>query len=278
MSLILDALNKADRERDNEDSIPDLHTVHGGVTSEVLTAKKWLLTLGVGGLIVLLLSALLALLIFRFFQSPPPIAVATEGASSLAREAFVEQIAVEPTKVSTAPTETQSLPSDEVVALYGAEIVREPIVIKEPTVTAARRQDANIGRRSTVDHQLAQRLWDESQPQVPAEQHRAKDQVELQPEAAESEIDAPFEETLAAYVDLPFLHELPVSVQNTIPTLMYALHQYPHSSVVINKKTYTEGDEIVAGLVIERLLADGLILHLDGQEFKLSALSSWVNY
>jgi hypothetical protein len=38
------------------------------------------------------------------------------------------------------------------------------------------------------------------------------------------------------------------------------------------------GGAAQGGVLLERILADGVLLSLDGTEFKLSSLSSWVNY
>ncbi len=75
-----------------------------------------------------------------------------------------------------------------------------------------------------------------------------------------------------------FLHELPVAFQDTIPTLMYNKHDYAQGFVIINKKRYHEGETLAAGVVLEDLLADGVLLRFSDRAFKLSAESSWVNY
>jgi hypothetical protein len=38
------------------------------------------------------------------------------------------------------------------------------------------------------------------------------------------------------------------------------------------------GDATNGGVLVERVLADGVLLRFNGAEFKLASLSSWVNY
>lgn len=64
MSLILDALNKADRERQGKNALPGLNTIHD-VTPYTNEKPKWLLPTIIGALTVIII---LLVWFFVFFQ------------------------------------------------------------------------------------------------------------------------------------------------------------------------------------------------------------------
>jgi hypothetical protein len=78
---------------------------------------------------------------------------------------------------------------------------------------------------------------------------------------------------------LPDLHDLPHQVLEKIPSLNYSEHNYNSSggSVKINGNIYHANDQLASGLVIDKILEDGMILHVDNYSFKMHALNSWVN-
>lgn len=290
MSLILDALNKADREREYRDAVPDLNTVHGVARPPRLRHSMWM----IGGLVaaVLMVLALLAVLWLRSSAPVPADAVLQEPAAfTQVAESALELPALTGNSVRTALGVVGAPTDEEVRALYQPRQDTRVMEVVEPQIQSALAEPTIITpaqpRASSVDEELARALWEESrqgmQQPVPAELLRqaapgvpaaTKPAAEPQPLPA----DLPAEETLAGHSDIPFLHQLPVSVQDTIPTLMYARHDYEQGFVVINKEQLQMGSAAKGGVLLERILADGVLLSLDGTEFKLSSLSSWVNY
>ena len=79
---------------------------------------------------------------------------------------------------------------------------------------------------------------------------------------------------------VPFLSALSQQSKDAVPTLMYQRHDYSadpaRSSVVINGKTLRAG-EAVAGVKVDEILADSVVLQSGGTRFRLRALNSWVN-
>lgn len=283
MSLILDAINKSEREQENTGEIPHLKTDHGASVSSVMANPRlvWLF-IGIAGLLLVALAVLIwVLLSGTASQRPDPASNVTTTEpvveSPLAREDMVPTSTAHSAAAAASLETKLSLPADdEVASLYqDASEIQEEVIAQPPTVQPA--QVVQPSSAASVDEALARTLWEEAKRQMPS-RPVASNRKSSQPDEQESEIDAPYEDTLEAYSGTPFLHELPVSVQNTIPTMMYALHRYEEGFAVINKKRFQQGDDIAGGMVIERFLADGLILNLDGHQFKLSALNSWVNY
>ncbi len=78
----------------------------------------------------------------------------------------------------------------------------------------------------------------------------------------------------------PMLAELSQGIRDTIPTLMYSQHDYRDdgapSSVLINRKRRAVGDS-VSGVRVDEILPDSVVLHYRGTVFRLRALNSWVN-
>lgn len=291
MSLILDALNKADREREYRDAIPDLKTVHGAPRPTRDYRQFWL----VGGLVAALLMVV-TLLVIVWLRIPGRVPAPVERDPEAT--AAPEQIAAAPTPAAPAPNlpelkepaqnaATFVTPVDqEVQALYQTQQDTKVMEVIEPKVHTMSEAPVVITpenpRRSTVDEELARTLWEESrreaQQPVPTSALPTTPAATAKAEPKPLSADVPIEETLAGHASIPFLHELPVSVQDTIPTLMYAKHEYDKGFVVINKEELNMGSAARGGVLVERILADGVLLSLNGTEFKLSSLSSWVNY
>lgn len=296
MSLILDALNKADREREYRDAVPDLKTIHATPRQERNYRAVWL----IGGVVTALVLAI-ALLLVIWLRAPAPapqdkVPVLTQDSAPAkadpapAEPVALPQVATAPLENSVAPVVelSEALPpavmpvDQEVQALYQTQQDTQVMQVIEPAIQPAAPQVAGAETRrsrSSVDEELARVLWEESRreslrpapPPVPAAPTAS---AEAKPLPA----DLPVEETLAGHQSIPFLHELPLTIQDSVPTLMYAKHDYDKGFVVINKEELQMGSAAKGGVLLERILADGVLLSLNGTQFKLSSLSSWVNY
>ena len=70
------------------------------------------------------------------------------------------------------------------------------------------------------------------------------------------------------------LSQLPLSIQKRLPTLKMSLHAFnrdqPGASLVqLNDRILREGDRVTDRLRLEKITADGIILHYDGYHFLL---------
>lgn len=72
--------------------------------------------------------------------------------------------------------------------------------------------------------------------------------------------------------DIASLRELPAEIQRQIPPLSISGYIYAANpadrSVLINRKLLREGDEIMPGLVLEKLLPNGLVLNYKGYRYR----------
>lgn len=79
----------------------------------------------------------------------------------------------------------------------------------------------------------------------------------------------------------PLVVALSQPTKDAIPTLLYERHDYNsvpgRSRVVINGKTLRVGGTAAAGVKVEEILSDSVVLSHKGTQFRLRALNSWVN-
>ena len=294
MSFILDSLNKADHEQQPQEAVPSLKTRYFSPMAQQTYGFSPVAI----GVIAVLIGALVALVIVLLFNergpvSPVPVPVATTAPEPVSQPI----LQVEPTPKSAAPQNTvpqatvslepETVPTKSEADPLIAELYAAAQQAPEPIVQNTNRpiviQPQNAPGTLTPERELAiveaQRLWDESKPKpLPAGLNAvSRTQKTVQPKKKSSTTlqSGPSVEKSSA---IPFLHELPVSVQNQIPTLMYAKHMYEQGLVILNKKRYAQGERVAEKVILERILADGIVLSMDGREFKLGAQSSWVNF
>jgi len=264
MSLILDALRKADAERQSHLSASALGDASVKSAPE---GPHWRWTIAV------LLLASLGLAVGWWLwtsseapagqeqlssaQAKPPVVdevveerVVKEEVAEMVAPAVDEE--TEPVLPTTAPEATASQP--RLQALYES--------------TRAADTSADHKRPLAATDSVADLYrHDEQLPSFAAASPRA---------IAEFPAETPDREQIGE------IRDLPLAVQNRIPTLMYVGHDYlegSRPSVVINGQRYYEGQELVAelNLSLERIEQQGIILRLDRHRFRLRALSSWVN-
>lgn len=84
---------------------------------------------------------------------------------------------------------------------------------------------------------------------------------------------------LAGYPKIGTVNELPFSMQQKLPTIMYREHNYRDNppSVLLNSKNITRGQMVEPNLYLEEILQDGIILRYENNKFKMPRLNSWVN-
>lgn len=275
MSLILDALNRADRERKNSQPTPDINTVHEVSYHPGRSgrgAKLWILA----GVIILVLAGLLIYLLLQTQtrQQAAPIPVSTPAPVPAVREATTppalsptdiaqsRAAAVESTAVKT-PTETPVEKSAEVHSLYAQEEappvddkvndlykpVEEPPVVKSVPVQVPAVTSVSLLDDSPEPVQTAP---------APAEKGKRYDDVH----------------------HVPDLRQLPWGVQQQIPSIIYSQHNFTGdgaSNVVLNGQARRPGNQVGGELNLEEIYVDGILLRFREHRFKLRAMNNWVN-
>lgn len=111
-------------------------------------------------------------------------------------------------------------------------------------------------------------------PQAEAltEEYNVPVEAERPQVASEGLVDVPLNE-------IPYLHELPESRQQSIPELSFAGHVYSSSPdnrfVIINGANMSEGERVMVGLILEQITPSGVVFSFQGELFRVDILQDW---
>jgi len=249
MSLLLDALNKADQERKRNESNPSIHSNHGYAGDH--NSRR--LSIAVIAAVVIGLTILLAVIYWLGQRSTVTAPTAT-AISSI------------PTASTISPNTPQSVHNTQSTAATQAPV--NPVEEGHTEETHVSEQD--VANLYTQNVQLPE----------PVTQMPATEAIAISPNINESqEIALSTPTSIAQFANLPDLHDLPNQILQKIPSLNYSEHNYNNAggSVKINGEIKHVNDQLATGLVIDKILEDGMILHIDNYSFKMRALNSWVN-
>ena len=279
MSLILDALNRSERERRQDGDVPGIATEHYAAAPVQGNNRLQLLLLASLAIAVLVIGWLV---LDRWTANESrPVAVSVP-ATSLPTPGPAAKPAEDPPAAEATQPAQQPKPPVPVAQANDAAVIE----------TAAIPEDvANLYQRSSVERSPAS-----PSASLAAQQTRAADTAaDTQPVPTATEV---VEETvdLEAQVALaeeevgnarllehpaPFLASLSQQKKDEIPTLMYSRHDYSsdsrQSSVVINGKSLRSGGSVGGGISVKEILPDSVVLSHQGTDFRLRALNSWVN-
>lgn len=254
MSFILDALERARGEQAGTDQ------------SAIATRTGPVRGLAILACAVFAVAILALVLWWQTGErgTPPPAA----DAPSAARD----EPAAEERLPASADDSLTSAPDPAVQSLY-ARAERE----------AAGESDAEAQPEATVATRGSRAPAEASAPPSTLPAAAPTETVEADPER----VDALLARAEAALADrdltphaAPMLDELPATLRDAIPTLIYSRHDYRadggESSVLINREPRRVGDT-TRGVSIEDILPDSVVLSYRGTLFRLRALNSWVN-
>jgi general secretion pathway protein B len=247
MSLLLDALNKADQERKRSDGPPsidsrhDAYKAHDGSKTPTL-----IIVLSIGAVLIVLLAAVYWLGMHRQQPMPPtPIAAPPQPAPL-----------VPETQPGTANNNSQIIDTKKNSDSKNINNNESP---------SGEGDVANLYQQQTANNNAATNL------------HVAPSVTTNAPDSQKSLSTSPT--SINQFANLPELNDLPTDVLEKIPTLKYTEHNYnPNGgSVVINGTVKHVNDQLVNGVVIDKILIDGMILHTESYSFKMRALNTWFN-
>lgn len=247
MSLLLDALNKADQERKRNEATPGINSNHEQLVDQGERNHSILLIAA----IIIGLAILLAG-IYWLGQRSTTSATPTPAKNSVTTNASK---VVEPKVTSQA--------SDAAPAEPIQEAAPSEISTPDESVAGLYQQNAEGPTES-----------EEIPPPVASEQAPNNQEV-----APVTEPNPATPNSIHQFANLPELHDLPNNILEKIPTLNYSEHNYNANggSVKINGNIHHTNEQISEGLVIDKILEDGMILHIDNYSFKMRAMNSWVN-
>jgi general secretion pathway protein B len=253
MSLILDALNRAEQERSEKNHIPSLQSMHG--STEVakrsllqrLHLERWLIVLVV------------AYLLFDFFSDKP------SNSPAVSAPAVVPEVQPEVAPIRKAEESVQPLPAEpppqpvaeiesvsrnanrsEIESLYAAPPVAD---VDEPETAAKPKQATAVS------------------PAVSTRVARHKTQLSGREQSYDQADD---------------ITDLSLDFRQQIPSIKYSDH-FPSSQsadgrVVLNGSVRKEGDQLVPGLTVKSISEKGIVLEFQDTQFRLEAYNHWINF
>lgn len=271
MSLILDALNRAERERQKSQPLPDIHTRHPlpPIPPEPAAQKSsWF---GVAILLVVILLAAAASA-FWWMREPPEPALVQPAASIPPAAAEIGQ---EPSAHKEPSANQEPSANKEPSAIKAPSAHQQSVASSAPPARSISEHKADLAALYAEANQQPEPAGtpdSESQrlPQEPAQQ-LPPPQPLAEPAAAQ---------TYASLIELPDVGDLPWSLRQEIPSINYSSHNFTDTgaaSVVINGQAYRAGQTLASELRLEAIYVDGVIIRFRQTRFKLRALNSWIN-
>lgn len=294
MSLILDALN---RSKSSADQVPDLATYH---PVESMPSRARLFLPWICLLLAILVIAWLVVTRFKEPSSPAtdigaPVAELTQNigsaaasvTSELKARAAAQQVAQQPVASNNLSGSSGNSQPEAVNESSPGSPPVEPVTVPPPPSN----EPASVPVKNAAVESLYQNrdaLDEAVSPEALQETGMAKNTVKSatqeQPIDIEKALQLAREEMENVGVSdhpVPLLTSLSQRTKDDIPTLYYQRHDYSpepsNSSVVLNGKTFKVGGSPLAGMKVEEILPDSIVLSYRGTQFRLRALNSWIN-
>ena len=244
MSLILDALNRADQERTEENHIPNLHANHGPAPETSRPVRRWIIEAAI---------VCLALAFFAYSQ----------WSDNSKASAQTESVAVSP--IPTSAAGVPPAPQQTVAAASIKEAEPKKTLVQMPIEKPA------AAETSAAITSLYKQ---------PATENKATASTISKPAIVKVEEDV--DNTLFILQQIPLITERSSRFQRSIPNIDYAVHAYSKEDgagfVKLNGNIMRVGAQVVPGLRLIAILNDSIVLDLKGVQFRLPALNSWINY
>lgn len=294
MSLILDALNKADRENRKPESSPNLETEHAHPIE--LPAKSSNLPWYFLVLLICMISGVAIFFVVNksnpFESRPHTIAPAltdsiqvknappasvisnpSQATSDVMNNAASPQIKVTP----ETPNKAEELRQKFIQAQYAQQqTTNKNLTSQSPTQQPkAQKKITGLYQQPTVA--TAQKDTSKVTTPIAIATEKPKSQPPKKHTENTTQQVSTSDNQLGFYGHIGSVRDLPFNAQNNVPTMMYTEHNYARKSVTINGKEYREKNTITKDLVIEKVLEDGLILKYQQYTFKMRAYNNWIN-
>lgn len=294
MSLILDALHKADMERSAQQQSPHISVVQGAdSTKNAVSAKrKWFF---VGGLLLLL--GVMAAVWLQFFsgltyQQKPADTLSVESLKADTEATETPHHDQKPSQ-NTQGNELQvsieraEKPPSAVSALYDAPIEKKQKKEVSDTrigVPAPKASSAHVkvqARQAPVQSDVSELVPDSPKVLKSVAKDSPFEVRKIEPAPVVISLDDKSASDNADLPSLPLLSEMPTSIRSDIPTLIYSSHIYTEELstrfVTFNGNVFVTGAMVSPGLTLESIYPGGVVMQFRGRQFTLKARNSWIN-
>ncbi len=264
MSLILDALNKADTERDTDET-PSLNSDHDNLSERRSPELNPKIIYGLIAALIVLVCIVIALMLGgKDKTATNQIPVVSTNST---REINDSQPSPQPARLPS-----QQIPSNPAQPNRYSEM-KEKLIAKqydEAAKTTSEPPKSTSTKTTITDKKIAS-IYKKSAEITTKAKQKKKTPPKPTP--------APKLPSLADYPTLDFIGDMPYAKQKAIPTLMYSDHSYSkdNATVILNKVTRRQGQQIADHLTLEAIVEDGIVLKYQGLRFKIGAYNSWIN-
>lgn len=280
MSLILDALNRAEHERKTQNAVPDINTLHRplAVNAESGARRKlwWVI-----GVVLVLAAVITALLVILRREAEPPLVPAPQPVSEAQGPTAQQTAGAQPSVAVVAPATTARTPSTTTTDIAAPVVAAKPSPRKSVT-------NADVDKLYAAEDATVAAPVDSGVNELYAAEAAttAASETIVDPfNSAGSATATPQEQapprTFDSIKNIPDFNSLPWNMRQKIPTISYARHNYLAggvSSVVINNQTTGVGNIIGTGqFIVQEIFVDGVVLKHGNAVFKLRALTGWIN-
>lgn len=291
MSLILDALNRAEQERLK---VSEATAVQPAETVAVQETQSRTLKKPFGILIFALVLVSVAYVnrlpiahwlgVGQQSSNQSSVSTAVSSTSYLADKNTVEE--TEPAVVDSNPV---AIPINT-VANESQTQMSEPAVqstddgVQDALVTAASQQVDDLYSATTTEsaHSVEPVIATLYEPEIekPAQAPKPTESYSLPAPEPEPVVPAAVAEgSIASLTDVIGFADIPWQTKMTIPSINYSQHNYRasgESTIVINGVVLKAGEQIDE-LLVEQIRRDGSVFVFRGTRFTLAALSGWIN-
>lgn len=277
MSLILDALNRADIERKNQTPVPDLNTQHRPLALKTDANPHPWLWWGAGAAICVFIT--IGLWRWSVTEGAPaaPVIIPAPTGSTVpalinqsnepvngAQQVPVSQTVTSLTSAVTTKPEGQTMAALAVKNLYAED------ALSDDTGSEAA-VDADVSQLYAIEESTGSESVVDPFANLPA----------VQPSQPSADVAREPARTFENSIQIQDFNDLPWNTKQKMPTISYQRHDYlvgGISSVVINGQTVGVGNIIATGqFVVQDILMDGVVLKHGDRVFKLRALNGWIN-
>ena len=267
MSLILDALNRADQERNEENNTPILHKNYSPSVSASNPVRRWIFE-------ALIIILVVAVLVYSQWSQNTPIqsdqpTIDSDIATNI-RTTTVKPLSADiNAKIDT----TTTTPIAIITNVMDTENNELNIVTQTKPLPITKKSE-----NSSIKNLYQKNILVSSKTTVTEKPTTFVDKPVVKKPAHPEPVDI----TQQVLQKIPLLSEYSSRFQQTVPNIDYSMHVYSEKNaggfVNLNGSIRKIGAEVVPGLRVIAILKDSVVLDYKGNQFRLAALNSWANF
>ena len=264
MSYILDALNKSEQERREQDNVPNLQAIHDGKRNGHSSGNgfPWVPVV-VAVILVVLLFLVVVLSLSRNDDATPEVVAPQSQALRQTTSAQAPPVrkTLVPTSLSGRGLNNNSFAQSNLPNVQSANAAVNSLYAQENDTNTHTSNSASNSTQTNKTQTSAEVILNS----VDA---RLADAVAAEYRASERAVN-----------NVPNVEQLPRHLQFTVPALDYSAHIYSSDErsgfAIINGRSRYKGDILSKNLFVEAVEEDGVVLNVQGVSFKVSAMKSW---